>query len=72
MSPSSVLVPSAPGFRTATLWTTSSGSGSGSGDDELEKFRARFATDIELIEPDFTMTAFQNPVVSQNPASPPA
>ena len=58
VSPSSVLVPSAPGFRTATLWTTSSG------DDELDEFRARFDADIELIEPDFTMTAFQNVVAA--------
>ena len=54
VSPSSVLVPSAPGFRTATLWTTSS-----SGDEALDEFRERFDDDIELIEPDFTTTAFQ-------------
>ena len=60
VSPSSILVPSAPGFRTATLWTTSVG------DDELDEFRARFATDIELIEPDFTMTAFQSQNVGEN------
>jgi subtilisin family serine protease len=54
VSPRSVLVPSAPGFRTATLW-------SAWGASTVDEFRGRFDDDVELIEPDFTVTAFQQP-----------
>ena len=63
VSPRSVLVPSAPGFRTATLW-------SAWGASTVDEFRGRFDDDVELIEPDFTVTAFQQPAWSsfQQPA----